>query len=89
MNTNITVDRFRLGQTPRKIVAALRQAKNRGRTVNELTERTGAEFSTTRRRVSEMLEDGILVHGSERKCRVTGRTVSTYKLRESMSGLVI
>lgn len=81
MNT-ITVDSFKPGFTPRKIVGKLRQWKNAGATVNELAEKTAAPFATTRRRVSEMLEDGILTHGPERKCRVTGRKVVTYRLRE-------
>lgn len=80
MNT-ITVDEFKPGFTPRKIVGKLRQWKNAGATVNELTEATDAPFSTVRRRASELLDAGILIHGPERKCRVTGRKVVTYRLR--------
>lgn len=79
--TTATVNDFKPGFTPRKIVAKLRQWKNAGATVNELADKTHAPFSTTRRRVSEMLEDGTLTYGPDRKCRVTGRKVTTYRLR--------
>lgn len=76
----VRVDDFEKGKTPRKIVASLRRGKNRSVTVKKLAERTGVSQATVRRRVSEMVEVGIMKRTSIVLDEDTGREVYTYSL---------
>ena len=81
----ITVHDFKRGYTPRAIVASLSRGQNRGATVQELNERVfntigDCYLDTTRRRVSEMVEERLLVKDGVRRCKVTGNYAFTYRL---------
>jgi predicted transcriptional regulator len=78
--TNIQTENFTKGLTPRKIVASMKRGHNRGATVRELSKRTGSPLSTTRRRISELMQAGFVSHDRVRNCSVTGKEVYTYRL---------
>lgn len=78
--TNIQTESFQKGLTPRKIVASMKRGHNRGATVRELSNRTGSRLSTTRRRISELMQAGAIQHDRVRNCSVTGKEVYTYRL---------
>lgn len=78
--TNVQTESFTKGLTPRKIVASMKRGHNRGATVRELSKRTGSRLSTTRRRISELMQAGAVQHDRIRRCSETGKEVYTYRL---------
>ncbi len=78
--SNVKTERFMRGLTPRKIIASMKRGRNRGATVRELSKRTGSPLSTTRRRISELMQTGDVQHAGVRRCTETGFEVYTYRL---------
>ncbi|QNB13460.1 MarR family transcriptional regulator [Paraburkholderia tropica] len=44
--------------------------------MSELVEMTGLQKSSISARLNKMRADGVLEHGPERKCRISGRTIN-------------
>ena len=69
-----------------RMLAVLRKAKSplTGREAGRKCEQLWPdhEADTYRKRISKMVRDGIASEAGERRCDVSGKTVTTYKLKE-------
>jgi hypothetical protein len=69
-----------------RMLAVLRKAKHplTAREAGSECERLNPdhEADTYRKRISKMVRDGLAIEAGERRCDVSGKTVTTYKLKE-------